>query len=210
MDWIKVAVRHGEFDFAGASDAIFRTWIRMMLYVAVLERLPTEKQLVGHLGEKNYRDLEAYLDALGNGTVTRYIMDKVLEDVSTTQHNRATGKVRQRIFREKHREEPKSNAVSNALCNAYVTGADKIRLDKIREDKTKKSYAFLPPSIDEVKAYVDTRKNKIDPSKFVNFYESKGWMVGKNKMKNWKAAVRTWETSDEPTVKKLSFKTEVF
>lgn len=52
---------------------------------------------------------------------------------------------------------------------------------------------FLPPTISEVKEYCEKRKNGINPEQFVNFYQSKGWMIGKNKMKDWKAAVRTWE-----------------
>ena len=52
---------------------------------------------------------------------------------------------------------------------------------------------FLPPSISEVKEYCEKRKNGINSEQFVNFYQSKGWMIGKNKMKDWKAAVRTWE-----------------
>ena len=52
---------------------------------------------------------------------------------------------------------------------------------------------FLPPSAEEVGAYCVERKNNIDPQEFVDYYEAKGWMIGKNKMKDWKAAVRTWE-----------------
>jgi len=52
---------------------------------------------------------------------------------------------------------------------------------------------FVPPSFEEVKAYCDERKNGIDAQRFIDFYSTKGWMVGKNKMKDWKAAVRTWE-----------------
>ena len=55
---------------------------------------------------------------------------------------------------------------------------------------------FVPPSFDEVRAYCQERNNKVDAQSFVDFYESKGWYVGKNKMKDWKAAVRTWEKSD--------------
>ena len=55
---------------------------------------------------------------------------------------------------------------------------------------------FAPPTVEEVAAYCSERNNSIDPESFVNFYTSKGWMVGKNKMKDWKAAVRTWESKD--------------
>lgn len=52
---------------------------------------------------------------------------------------------------------------------------------------------FVEPKIEEIVNYCIERNNKVDPEAFLNFYESKGWMVGKNKMKDWKAAIRTWE-----------------
>ena len=55
---------------------------------------------------------------------------------------------------------------------------------------------FTPPTVDEVDAYCKERGNGVDAQKFVDFYDSKGWMVGKNSMKDWKAAVRTWEKGD--------------
>ena len=58
------------------------------------------------------------------------------------------------------------------------------------EIKTKR---FTPPTLEEVKAYCIERKNNVDPERWMNHYTSNGWMVGKNKMKDWKAAVRTWE-----------------
>lgn len=54
---------------------------------------------------------------------------------------------------------------------------------------------FSPPSVEDVRAYCLERHNGINPEAFVSFYDSKGWMIGKNKMKDWKAAVRTWETN---------------
>jgi hypothetical protein len=56
---------------------------------------------------------------------------------------------------------------------------------------------FTPPSFDEVTDYCRQRNNDVDPQGFIDFYESKGWMIGKNKMKDWKAAVRTWEKRNE-------------
>ena len=53
---------------------------------------------------------------------------------------------------------------------------------------------FTPPSIDDVQNYCSERKNSIDAEQFINYYESKGWLIGKNKMKDWKAAIRTWES----------------
>ena len=56
---------------------------------------------------------------------------------------------------------------------------------------------FTPPTLEEVAAYCRERGNKIDPQHFVNYYTSNGWMLGKNKMKDWRAAVRNWETRDK-------------
>ena len=52
---------------------------------------------------------------------------------------------------------------------------------------------FQKPTVEEVDAYCRQRQNHVDATRFCNFYESKGWMVGKSKMVDWKAAVRTWE-----------------
>jgi len=55
------------------------------------------------------------------------------------------------------------------------------------------TYSNKKPSIEEIKQYCLDRNNGIDAEQFFDFYESKNWFVGKNKMKNWQAAVRTWE-----------------
>jgi len=53
--------------------------------------------------------------------------------------------------------------------------------------------AFVRPSIEEVKAYCLERRNTVDAQNLLDHYESNGWKVGRNSMKDWKAAVRTWE-----------------
>ena len=53
---------------------------------------------------------------------------------------------------------------------------------------------FVPPSLDEVRDYCRERGKGVDPVAFMDFYTSNGWKVGRNPMKDWKAAVRTWET----------------
>lgn len=81
---------------------------------------------------------------------------------------------------------------------------DKISVDKDKKEKDidksiskKKSARFTPPTLDEVEQYCLERANGIDAQTFIDFYESKGWMIGKNKMKDWKAAVRTWERKNK-------------
>lgn len=60
-------------------------------------------------------------------------------------------------------------------------------------NKTTRGKKFQKPSLEEVKAYCLERKNEVDPQKWLDHYTAKGWMIGKNKMKDWKAAIRTWE-----------------
>ena len=77
-------------------------------------------------------------------------------------------------------------------------------INKNKEIKITNKY-FKKPELLEVKNYCILRKNNIDAEAFIAFYESKGWMIGKNKMKDWKQAVITWEKRSykKPTMSKL-------
>jgi uncharacterized protein YdaU (DUF1376 family) len=61
----------------------------------------------------------------------------------------------------------------------------------------------IPPSIDSIRDYCNERMNNIDPQRFFDFYQSKGWLVGKSKMKDLKAALRNWENSNKQQLKPL-------
>lgn len=75
-------------------------------------------------------------------------------------------------------------------------------LDPPHPPKKKQIPRFVPPTVEEVRQYCQDNDYSVDAQRFVDFYECKGWMVGKNKMKNWKAAVRTWVKKDQEGVKK--------
>lgn len=83
---------------------------------------------------------------------------------------------------------------------------DRLDLDKNNKNKGEKRKRFIPPTVDEVRAYCEERKNGIDPQRFVDFYQSKNWMVGKNKMTDWKASVRTWEGINKKQQKEIQDK----
>ena len=93
------------------------------------------------------------------------------------------------------------------ICRQFVgIGKDRLGKDSIdigvcaqaelddtqTHTKKKKTTRFVPPTVEEVKQYCEENNYKLDAQRFVDFYESKGWMIGKNKMKSWQAAVRTW------------------
>ncbi len=69
------------------------------------------------------------------------------------------------------------------------------RVEKSRVEKSNVTHLFVVPTIDEIREYCQERNNTVSAEKFHSYYSSNGWLVGKNKMKDWKASVRTWEFS---------------
>lgn len=95
-------------------------------------------------------------------------------------------------------------------CNV-TSNVEKSRVEKIRVDKREstgaqsdkptdthppKAKRFVKPTLEEIRAYCQSRQNGVDAERFYDYYESNGWRVGKSPMKDWKAAVRTWERSE--------------
>lgn len=70
------------------------------------------------------------------------------------------------------------------------------RLEALEPVTPKRSRKSVPPTVEEVAAYCIDRQNSVNALAFCDFYESKGWVIGKVKMKSWQAAVRTWEKRD--------------
>lgn len=85
---------------------------------------------------------------------------------------------------------------------------NKINIDinnNYKKDAPRQTRQFSPPSIQEVREYCIGRGNGIDAEQFVDFYASKGWKVGNSPMKDWKAAVRTWEKRERAQSKKVGW-----
>ena len=89
---------------------------------------------------------------------------------------------------------PSDNQAVYHLETQYSIGKDSIDKDSIKKDSPKR---FVPPSFDEVQEYCTERGNGIDAEAFIDFYKSKNWYVGKTKMADWKAAIRTWESRNK-------------
>lgn len=75
-------------------------------------------------------------------------------------------------------------------------------------NEDEKKGMFRKPAVAEITAYCAERKNKVDPQGFWDFYESKGWKIGSQPMKDWKAAVRTWERNQRDDPKKADLRPE--
>jgi hypothetical protein len=81
---------------------------------------------------------------------------------------------------------------------AHNTIEENIDINKERENKA--TSKFQKPSLEEVREYCLSRNSPVDPEEFFSFYESNGWKVGKNPMKNWHSAIVTWEKKREKEV----------
>ena len=110
---------------------------------------------------------------------------------------------KKREWREKQgqKEDKEGQREDNVLdVSSQCPTRDRVR-DRVRDrdrdiekrNVKEKRTIFVPPTVEEVSAYCLERQNGIDAQKFVDYYQSKGWVVGKSKMKDWKACVRTWE-----------------
>ena len=73
---------------------------------------------------------------------------------------------------------------------------------EIEKDIIDKRKRFTPPTVEEVQSYCIERRNTVDAERFVDFYSAKGWKVGNQPMKDWRAAVRTWEKREEQSPQK--------
>lgn len=128
---------------------------------------------------------------------------------------REQNRIRQKKFYDKQKELKLDNP--NVIPNANLTLYNAIELDKeLKESNTysitkesvtnahtnevkKSSSQFQKPSLEEVEEYANSKSYVVNAQRFIDFYESKGWYVGKNKMKDWKAAVRLWAQRDKET-----------
>jgi hypothetical protein len=119
-----------------------------------------------------------------NKFITRHNIFKVGTREILSRHIRLVDAPTQNKFRD--------NTNTKVYTNTNLTDSNKKAL-------------FKKPTLDEVKNYCILRKNNIDAEAFMDFYESKNFMIGKNKMKDWKAAVRTWERREykKPTMSKI-------
>ena len=111
------------------------------------------------------------------------------------------GESTERVRRYRDKKALQCNAsvtASNALetnCNTEIDIEKEIDKDieiEKRENRENRK-RFIPPTLEEVTNYCYERGNNIDPQQFIDYYTSNGWLVGKNKMKDWKACIRTWE-----------------
>jgi hypothetical protein len=109
---------------------------------------------------------------------------------------------KRKAYSESRRNNRKKKEDMNNTSSSYVEHMENENENENKDlNKSKKVSSFQKPTLEQVEEYMKERGMSNYASRFHNFYESKGWMVGKNKMKDWKAAVRNWE-DDKKTAPK--------
>lgn len=154
-----------------------------------------------------FKDL-GLIDVLENGAI--YMLD--IQNFIGRGSSEADRKreYRQRIETDRTKVQTKVREISEKSPPEIEIELEKeIKIEKEIDSSastTTKRKRFEKPSISDIKQYCIERNNNIDASQFYDYYESNGWKVGKNSMKDWKAAVRTWERSEyrKPNSKKNS------
>lgn len=96
---------------------------------------------------------------------------------------------------------------SNLTNNQQTTNKLLTTTKEYKNEKNEKK--FIIPTVQQVEEYCKERNNNIDAEYFINYYDAKGWMIGKNKVKDWKACIRTWEQRNKKDVGKNKYDAEI-
>lgn len=149
-----------------------------------------------------YAKTGAVIEFKGNERYTWPIakqgIDQAAQKAETLRQNgNKGGRTSKAEETKENQTEPNETKENQTKANESLNVNDK---DNIKENSLKgvkeKRERFSPPSVDEVAAYCKERENSVNAQTFVDFYAAKGWKVGQNPMKDWKACVRTWEQRD--------------
>lgn len=151
-------------------------------------------EIILAMGALYFEDEEVELKGL-SGSVYELIKP-VLESSKKKAENGAKGGSKTKA--KGKQSESKTKASDKQTPSDKDKDKDKDKDINIKEGKPK----FIPPTVEEVKEYCRERGNSVDAETFVDFYTAKGWKVGNNPMKDWKACVRTWEKRNNPIPEK--------
>ena len=119
-----------------------------------------------------------------------FVLVKPLLDVAARKSK--GGKIITRVEEDSDKTPARVEEDSGNNIKSNIKSNIKVKNNMLNSARTR----FTSPTLDEVEAYCAERGNGIDPQQFIDFYTSKGWKVGDQPMKDWKAAVRTWEKRD--------------
>ena len=126
----------------------------------------------------------------------------MIRDNALSEQRAIAGKRGADATNNRGREKPNnSEDFADDFAEATDSANTESENENINETKTtKKSIPkkFIKPTIDEINSYCLENNFTLNADKFFNYYESKGWVVGKSPMKSWQAAIRNWVSNNNP------------
>ena len=171
-----------------------------------IEKIQRTREL-GKIRTANYRKklkLPAPDDSC-DACVTRHTVTVTLTDKNKIREDKKREElsVHENFPKEKNDEISCQNIIDplNEKTNKQLQPFPKKGDTKETITKERLSTKFIKPTEEEVKEYCKEKGYSINPERFINYYESIGWFVGKKKMVNWKASVRTWESKNKERIK---------
>lgn len=162
-------------------------------FFVAISQLPKKYQLDTYQALAKYA-LDSEETSL-NG-ISSAVLELCKPQIDANNRRFENGKKGGRKNQTETKTEPKQNQTeTKPKPNVNVNVNDNVNVN-VNANENKRACRFAPPTLDDVTAYCTERGNGIDPQRFIDYYQSNGWKVGKNPMKDWKAAVRTWEQRD--------------
>ena len=194
------------------ADTIIVLWFEMLSLAGrsnsdgvlmLNERTPYTTKMLSTIFGRKPETVERALEIFESYGMIE-VIDGAITIPNWSKHQNSTGmekireqnKNRQAEFRTRQKNSilPESEKPKETVASKM---AETIAEDAPKQEKKPKSTRFVKPTIEEIDAYCKERNNGIDARNFFYHYESKNWHIGKDPMKNWKAAVHTWELRRE-------------
>ena len=200
------------------SIVFYDNWGRLLLDLPESQRL----ELIDMVFNYSFNDIERESDDTTVNAIFNMIREKLDEDADkyeAAKHRKSYGgkkgmesRWHNKVITNDNYVITRHNIVKDSITPITDTVTDTVTVTDIEKESIKEKdntvirRRFAPPSLQEVTDYVNSKGYSVDPQAFIDFYESKGWMIGKNKMKSWQSAVGTWERRQKKDRKPNPFK----
>lgn len=201
MKWFKVDTN--DILLGGYTNNQIAIIIKYKALYAQLEKEPNERQLNSFFNKNELKELQNLLNSNQNESKS------IQNEIDLKKNHREVD-----LKKKQKNNDLVKNSTSNLLSRIDKNIIDKKEKDNLTviakesfsfddtqldlEEAIKKTKRFVKPTIAEIQDYCRERNKSVDAERFWNFYESKGWKVGKNPMKDWRAAVCNWAKDTSP------------
>ena len=186
------------------ADTIIVLWFEMLSLAGrcnsdgvlmLNERTPYTTKMLSTIFGRKPETVERALEIFESYGMVE-VIDGAITIPNWSKHQNSTGmeKIREQ---NKNRQAEFRTRQKNSILPEQEKQKETVIEDAPKQEKKQKSTRFVKPTIEEIDAYCKERNNGIDARNFFYHYESKNWHIGKDPMKNWKAAVHTWELKRE-------------